>query len=392
VALTTQDLNRATLARQLLLGREPLPGPQGVADGIRRVVALQAQHPASPYLALWNRIADLDPTDVDEAYASRAIVRSTLLRITLHTVHAADHPGFRVAMQPTLRAARLNDTRFRVSGLDAAGADALVPGLLAYLDQPRTGVELAAWIDDRHADAGRPAWWALRHYGPFVYAPSGRPWSFGRTASWLPAPGFDGEGEDAVPTDPEEALVPLVHRYLAGFGPASAVDVAQFMLVNRPRARAALAALGDELEVLDGPDGTPLYDVPGAPRPPSDTPAPPRLLGMWDNVLLAHADRSRVLPAEYRPHVSRRNGDVLPTLLVDGFVAGVWRTVPGADGGPVVEAHAFRPLPDDVWSALAGEAAALVTMLAEREAHPYARYDGWWAKLPEPAQVRRLPG
>src|SRR5207249_2609741 len=132
-------------------------------------------------------------------------------------------------------------------------------------------------------------------------------------------------------------------------------DVAQFALVQRARARQALQALASDLERLEGPTGEELFDIPGALHPHEDTPAPPRLLGMWDNILLAHADRSRVIPADYRRLAIRINGDVLPTLLVDGYVAGVWRALPSG-----IEATAFHPLPDAVWEGLAVEARSLV--------------------------------
>ncbi len=385
MTVTPRELNRATLVRQLLLTRVPAQGPDAVAETVRRVVALQAQHVASPYVALWNRVDDLDPADVDAAFVKGRLVRSTLLRITLHTVHAADHRPFRAAMQPTLRGARLNDRRFTSTGFTAERADALVPGLLEYLGEPHGGPEVEAWIEERHPGHGRIAWWALRHYGPFVHAPRDAPWSFGPRAWWLPAPGHDGE------LDPDAALPGLVRRYLEGFGPATVADLWQFLMVHRPRVRAALAALGDEVEVLEGPDGAVLLDVVGAPRPAEETPAPPRLLGMWEQVLLAYADRGRVVPEAYRKEVTRVNGDVLPAILVDGYVAGVWRTVDGPDGDPRVEVHAFEPLTDDVWSALAAEAASLLTMLADRDPHPYRRYDRWWERLPEPAQRQLLP-
>ncbi|NUK46260.1 winged helix DNA-binding domain-containing protein, partial [Streptomyces lunaelactis] len=119
---------------------------------------------------------------------------------------------------------------------------------------------------------------------------------------------------------------------------------------------------------------------PGVPK----TPAPPRLMAMWDSILLAYADRSRVIPPAYRPLVIRRNGDVLPTLLVDGHVAGVWRP---ADGG--IEATAFHPLSSATWDGLAAEAQSLTALLSDREAAVYSRYHHWWAKLPE-AEVRML--
>ncbi|WP_434098944.1 DNA glycosylase AlkZ-like family protein [Streptomyces xantholiticus] len=126
---------------------------------------------------------------------------------------------------------------------------------------------------------------------------------------------------------------------------------------------------------------------PGAPRPPKDTPAPPRLLPMWDSILLAYADRSRVIPPAYRKHVTRVNGDVLPTLLVDGRVAGVWRAVDGA-----IEATAFHPLPREAWKDLAAEAESLVAFLAPRAPRAYGRYDHWWTKPLPAAETRLLPG
>lgn len=143
-----------------------------------------------------------------------------------------------------------------------------------------------------------------------------------------------------------------------------------------------LRALDGAVEQLKGPDGTALFDVPGAPRPPADTPAPPRLMAMWDSVLRARADRGRVIPPALRPLVTRANGDVLPTLLVDGYVAGVWRP---ADGG--VAATAFHDLAPDVWDGLTAEARSLTALPAGRRPAGLQRYDHWWAKLPR-ARVR----
>ncbi|MFJ2028632.1 winged helix DNA-binding domain-containing protein [Streptosporangium sp. NPDC087985] len=377
--ITAQELNRATLARQLLLGRQRL----GVVDAARRVVALQAQQPASPYVALWNRLAGFDPVDLDVAFADRTLVKATLMRITLHVVHADDHPAMHAAMQPTLRAARLGDPRFTVSGLRAADADVLLPDLLEFAGRPRTADEVQAWIAERLGVPPKGVWWAVRSFAPLLHAPTGGPWSFGPRPSYVaagtpPTPG----GRDTS----DKYLQTLALRYLEGFGPASVADVAQFALVQRSRARDALAALADVLERLEGPDGTELFDVPGAPRPAEDTPAPPRLMAMWDSILLAYADRSRVIPPEYRKLVTRSNGDVLPTLLVDGYVAGVWRPV---DGG--IEATAFHRLPAETWEGLATEARSLVALLASRDPRVYRRHDRWWTTLPS-AEVRVLPG
>ena len=178
----------------------------------------------------------------------------------------------------------------------------------------------------------------------------------------------------------------LVLRYLRGFGPASAQDIAQFTFLRRPVVLQAVNALGDRVERLEGPGGATLFDVPGAPLPPEDTVARPRLLPMWDSILLAYADRSRVVPPEYRTVIFRRNGDVLPTLLVDGYVAGVWRPVEAG-----IEATAFHRLDDDAWEGLAAEARALVAFLADREPTVYRRYVHWWDKGLPSAEVRILP-
>ncbi|MFD4024970.1 winged helix DNA-binding domain-containing protein [Streptomyces sp. NPDC058576] len=379
MTITARELNRATLARQLLLRREPLDA----ARGVRRVVALQAQQPASPYLALWNRLTDFDPAGLDAAFTDHTVVKATLMRLTLHAVHAEDHPAFREAMHPVVRASRLGP-RFTDSGLTAEDADELVPRLLEFTERPRTTAECEAWLGDRLAAPPKPgAWWGLRQYTPLLHAPTAPPWSFGHRPSYI-AP------RTGPPrTDPEASaasLRTLVLRYLSGFGPASVADVAQFAMVARTRARAALAELAGELDRLEGPEGEELFDLPGAPRPDATTPAPPRLMAMWDSVLLAYADRSRVLPAAYRRVVIRANGDVLPTLLVDGYVAGVWRPVAGG-----VEASAFHPLPDEVWEGLAVEARSLVGFLAGREPEVYRRYGHWWSRLPG-ATVRLLPG
>lgn len=377
--ITARGLNRSTLGRQLLLRREQL----GVADAVRRVVALQAQQPASPYLALWSRLSDFDPAGLDAAFADGAVVKANSVRMTLHAVVAEDYQAFREATEPSLRAAKLDD-RFAASGLTVEDADALVPGLLAFVDRPRTAAECEAWLKERLGGPPMPgAWQGLRQYAPLLRVPTGGPWSFGHRPSYV-AP-----RTRPVLADPDESarsLQTLVLRYLEGFGPASVADVAQFAMVQRGRVRKALQALTGDLERLEGPSGEELFDVPGAGRPDEDTPAPPRLLAMWDSVLLAYFVRSRVIPPDYRKLVIRTNGDVLPTLLVDGYVAGVWRPVEGG-----IEATSFRRLPDEVWEGLAAEARSLVALIADREPEVYRRYGHWWSKL-SGAEVRLLPG
>lgn len=372
--LTVRQLNRATLARQLLLRRERL----GVVAAVHRIVALQAQEPASPYIALWDRLDPFDPADLDAAFAEQDVVKAQLMRITLHAVASDDYPAFHEAMQPSLRAARLQDRRFTSEGVSIDDTDALVPELLAYTSTPRTNAEVEGWLEERFGTPKPRVWWALRQYAPFVHAATGGAWAFGSRPSYV------GARNQVRPGETADSVRSLVRRYLEGFGPATMQDIAQFGTIYRPPVKEAIASLGDELVRSEGPAGATLYDVPGGVVPTEDTPAPPRLLPMWESALLAYKDRSRIVPAEYRTVVMRTNGDVLPTLLVDGFVAGVWRPV---DGG--IEATAFRRLADDDWAGLETEATSLIAFLAGRDARVYqGRFAHWWDELPAPAEVR----
>jgi hypothetical protein len=374
VSVTERQLNRATLARQLLLGRQPL----GVAEGVRRVGALQAQEPASPYLALWNRLAGFEPADLHAAFADGDVVKASLIRLTVHAVHADDYPAFHAAMLPSLRASRLHDRRFKEAGLSIAEVDALLPELLEFVARPRTKDEVEDLLEKLLGDRRPQVLWALRMFAPMHHVPTGGPWSFGARTSFVAAPTTRG------PESHAESVRRLLLRYLEAFGPASARDFAQFTMLRQPVIRSALEALADQVEEVEGPEGDTLLDLPGAPMPAEDTVAPPRLLPMWDGILLAYADRSRVIPPEYRPMVIRRNGDVLPALLVDGHVAGVWRPV---DGG--IEATAFHRLGEDVWQGVEAEAAGLVQLLADRDPTVYRRNARWWNELPG-EEVRRL--
>ena len=366
--LTARRLNRATLDRQLLLRRKRLD----VVEAVGRVGALQAQEAPSPYIALWNRLSGFDPADLDAAFVAREVVKASLMRITLHAVQAKDYPAFYTAMLPTLHASRLNDQRFKETGLSIADADAYVPQLLQFAAQPRTAAECAELLDKPRV------WWALRTFAPLLHAPTGEPWSFGRRPSYVAAP------IGHRPVDADESARHLVRRYLEAFGPASMQDVAQFVLFPRSRARArdVLQSMSKTLKKLEGPDGVELFDVPGVRLPAEDKPAPPRL--MVDVGQRPACVRRPQPDPEYRQLVTRRNGDVLPTLLVDGYVAGVWRLV---DGG--IEATAFQPLSAQAWDGLAAEARKLAALLVDRDPHVYRRYHHWWKSLPK-TDVRRL--
>ncbi len=368
MTLTERQLNRTTLARQLLLKREPL----GVGAAVHRITALQAQEPASPYIALWNRVAGFDPADLDGAFRSQDLVKASLMRITLHAVTRNDYSPFRKAMLRNLRASRLNDARFKGTGVTIEEADALVPHVLEFIAEPRVRAEIDGMLAERLGQApDKYLWWALRTYAPLLHAPTDGPWLYKTNSPVYQAAPFDETWDDD-----KLALQHLIERYLEGFGPASRNDLGQFALQRQSEIRPALDEMGDRVVVLDGPNGK-LLDVPGGVVAEEDIPAPPRLLGMWDSILLAYKDRSRVIPEEYRRTIIRRNGDVLPTLLVDGYVAGVWRPV--EDG---IEASAFHEISEADWDGLAVEATSLRAMLADRDPAVYSRYSNWWKDMP----------
>lgn len=377
--LTARQLNRSLLQRQLLLGRQN----RTPADALCAVVALQAQEPPSPYLALWNRLEGFDAGQLDDALADATAIRATLLRIALHIVHTDEYTTVHAAMSNNLRASRLNDRRFTGPGFTKADADGHLDSLLAFTAEPRTADEIVAMlrplVPDR--DAGK-LWWAYRTFAPLRYVPVGPPWAFDvKDRNFQTAP-----TEPPRPTH-EEALGRLLWRYLEGFGPATAKDFGQFALQRKPSVDTALQQVGDRLVRHEGPNGELLLDVPHGAIATGEEPAPPRLLGMWDNVHLSHVDRTRTLDDAIRPHVIRRNGDTLPTVMVDGRVVGVWRTTP--EGG--VEARLFREPGDDAVEALVAEAAALTAFLRTRTHAVYRRYDHWWTDLPGRTMALHTP-
>ncbi|MEV6346673.1 winged helix DNA-binding domain-containing protein [Actinoplanes sp. NPDC051851] len=389
--LTVRALNRATLARQMLLAREAVP----VVEAVRRLVGLQAQAPASPFLSLWCRVAHFDAAALRGSFFDRTVVRGTLMRITLHAALAGDYPDLHAAVLRILRAARLGDRRFTAAGLSIEEADAFLPVLLEFTAVPRTGPEIEAMIASHFGGERKGLWWALRTYAPVLRAPDDSPWCFGPASSFqsgLPASSFHSglpasslhSGLPASGTDRDSATRALVRRYLAAYGPATIADIARFTLLPRAVLRAAVAADLRSADVIELSAG--LYDVPGAPLPDEDTPAPPRLLPMWDNVLLAHADQARFTTPEHRKAFARVNGDVLPTLLVDGRVAGVWRATPEG-----IEATAFHPLSRADWAGLSAEAAALTAFLAPIDPLPFARHAHWFTKPLPAAEIRLLP-
>ena len=331
--LTADDLNRATLARQLLLAREPVTVPEAV----RRIGAVQAQEPPSPYVALWNRVDGFDPADLDAAFADGTVVRATLMRMTFHAVHADDWAPFHRAVTDPLRRSRLGDRRFLPAGLTIPEANALRDVMLEFADEPRTQDEIVAFLTDHLDDPDRAnaAWWALRTFAPLRYVPTGPPWSYDPRRRTLHA--LATTAPDAMPPGDDPAVVHLVRRYLEAFGPASEADFGQFTMLRRPFSGPALAALRDELVELEGPNGTRLFDLF---RGPHFT-----LLGLGERCapVLRAVDSDIVQPSLVGPggllddggHVAHAYGDdALVLVRPDGYVGLIADpTDPDAVGG-----------------------------------------------------------
>lgn len=337
--LTQRELNRATLARQLLLERKRL-SPVAV---IERLVGMQAQWPAAPYVGIWTRTTSFESEALERELARGTVVKATVMRQTLHLVTPADYALVRAAM---------SEMNFP---WETALAKKLAPGVRKLAGtSPITSAEGIAHIERKYGLAGidaRRAWRAARARAHLVH--------HHETALWRGRP----EGR-FVALDEPKALVPvearaeMLRRYLAAFGPATVRDMVTWSMMHVPHLKAALALL--DLRRFRDERGKELLDVPRAPLPDPEVPAPLRFLPKWDNVLLAFADRTRIMPEEYRKRIVGANGDVAPTFLVDGLVAGMWRAVKGR-----VVLEPFQKLSRADRAELEEEAARLEAFLAD---------------------------
>ena len=252
---------------------------------------------------------------------------------------------------------------------------------LAYGTQPRTGAELRDHMPALAGGVGpagqTDSWWAVRPILPFIMAPGDERWAFGRrprfvaAAAWL----------DEELARPEEGLDHFVRRYLVGFGPAGVDDLHRFSHIPITTIRAALGELAGEVVQYRDERGRILYDLADGALPEPDLPAPVRFLPMWDSLLLAYHDRSRVLPDAYRRRVIQANGDFMPTFMVDGRVAGLWRA-DLIDGRSRVTALPFEPLAPADADQVDGEGERLARFLDPLEPSVFSRYAKTWLKEP----------
>jgi hypothetical protein len=354
MTLTLRRLNRATLARQMLLDRDTA----GVVQAVERLGGLQAQEPKPPFIALWTRLRSFKAKQVHDALHDRSVVRGTAMRATLHLMSAADYAALRAALQPVLSAAMTSALRGRDAGLDL---DALLPVARKLVrQQPRTFNELRALLLERFPDVNhRALGYAVRMNLPLVMVPSDDRWSFPSDAPFTLAD--DWLGVKLAKADPEA----LVRRHLGAFGPATATDVQTWSGLGG--IAQILDDMRDELAVFKDGRRT-LFDLPDAPRPDDQTPAPPRLLPEFDSLLLAHKDRTRVIADEHRRSLTTKNLRVKATFLIDGFAAGSW-TIARKRDTATLTLEPFGKLPASAKEELAAEAEALLRFAEEGSAN-----------------------
>ncbi|MBA2715306.1 MAG: winged helix DNA-binding domain-containing protein [Rubrobacteraceae bacterium] len=351
--LTLRELNRMTLARQLLLDREKLLVPAAV----ERLAGLQAQVPNPPYIGLWTRLRDFRRDDLTRLLERRQIVRATLMRSTLHLMTAEDYLLLRPALQPALtRSFQSIAGRRRLEGLDVAR---LVAVARTYFEEePRTFAELrpvlSALEPDR--DPGILAY-AVRTHLPLVQVPSGGAWGYSGNAPFTTAESWLGRRLSGS-ENPRD----LVLRYLAAFGPAMVKDVQAWSGLVRLKDR--IQEFKPELRAFRDERGNELLDLPDAPLPPADTPAPVRFVPDYDNLILSHADRRRVIADEYRSKVFLSAARVRATFLVDGFVRGAWK-IERARGTAALVIEPFETLSREARLALLEEGERLVRFAGE---------------------------
>jgi DNA glycosylase AlkZ-like len=308
--LSRRALNRALLERQMLLRRWRIPA----AEAIERLVGMQAQVPSDPYFALWSRLEGFMTDDLSNLITNREAVRMGLMRATLHLATARDALAIRPVVQSAIERVFYGSSPFgrRIAGVDIEALLAAGRGILE--ETPRTGPVLAKLLGERwpQYDAASLAQ-AVSYMLPLVQIPPRGVWAASMQPTRTTLESWLGQ-----PMSPDTTPDALVLRYLAAFGPASVSDVRTWSGLTA--LREVIERLRSQLRPFRDEKGTELFDLPEAPRPDPETPAPPRFLPEYDNIVLSHADRSRILIAGYQG-LSFLKG----SLLVDGFLHGTWK-------------------------------------------------------------------
>lgn len=342
--LDTPALNRALLARQLLLRRHNLSIPQAV----ERIAGLQTQYAPSAYIGLWSRLQGFRRSQLTDALEQGRVVQGTLMRVTIHIVSAGDYPLLTEAVRRPRREWWLRVGKDRA--LDEAGHRRVAEILRRALeDGPRSRSELIE-ILEAHG-FGKEIWEGAGLWIDMIRVPPSGTWERRRADLYGLAP--------TASVTESEGLEHLVRRYLGGFGPATPGDIADWGGVPLTTLKPVIESM--TLRRFRDSGGGQLIDLPRLPLPDGETPAPVRFLPTWDAVLLAHARRTQILPEEYRGVVfNTKNPHSLTTFLVDGSVAGAWRW----EGGRIA-LEPFAPLPRSARRELEEEASRLLVFLSD---------------------------
>jgi hypothetical protein len=350
--LTLRELNRATLDRQMLLDRQSIP----VLDAIERLAGLQAQVPSPPYVGLWTRLNDFRREGLTRLMEERQVVRATLMRATLHLMTAEDYLLLRPVLQPALTRSMNSIARKRLEGLDL---DRLVGTAREYFESgPRPFADFRLLLAELEPDRDQSALaYAVRTQLPLVQVPTGGVWGYSGKVPFTTAEKWL-DRELSSSEDPRG----LVLKYLAAFGPATVRDVQTWS--GRIRLKESVEEIKPELRVLRDENDNELIDLPDAPLPAGDTPAPPRFVPDYDNLVLSHADRGRVISDEHRKKVFLSAARVRATFLIDGFVRGVWKVEKTRRAATLV-IEPFERLSRGDRDALSEEGERLVRFLAE---------------------------
>ncbi|MFI9742505.1 winged helix DNA-binding domain-containing protein [Streptomyces sp. NPDC052494] len=313
--LTPRALNRATLDRQLLLRRAPL----GVEDAVAHLLGLQAQNTKPPYYALAARLDGFRPEQLSALMESRAVARIVTMRSTVHTHTARDAVALRGLVQSGAIDRELAIFVGR-KGLDGVDLDRLARLSRSLVeDSPRTPKQLRDELLKEWPHADPPSLsLAARCLLPLVQVTPRGLWGRGGQVALTTTDVWFGDAVPAEAADADETVL----RYLAAFGPASVKDMQTWCGLTH--LREAFERLRPRLLVFQNARGTELFDLPDAPRPDEDTPAPPRFLPEFDNLLLSHADRTRVVTPELRSRTWQGNR-AFSVFLLDGMLAGTWR-------------------------------------------------------------------
>jgi hypothetical protein len=347
--LTTRALNRAYLERQMLLRRHDI----GVAAAVERLVGMQAQVPLAPYVGLWTRVQDFEAQELSRLVEQRELVRGTLMRATVHLVTARDFADLRAVLQDVMER-RFAASPFapQVAGVDI---DELIEAARELVeDEPRGTADLVRELAPRWPGADpQSLGYAARYRLPLVQVPPRGLWPVRPGAGRARVTTVERWTGRSLPADPpaEETVL----RYLAAYGPATVQDIAAWSGLSG--VRALVDGLRPRLRTFADERGRELLDVPDGPLPDPETPAPPRFLPEFDNVVLSHKDRSRVIPETLRTTVRDRLGK--PMFLVDGFVRGTWRIAGGR-----LELEPFTPLSRAEAKALDAEGEKLLAFAA----------------------------